>query len=147
MANQTETLGSPYASPRAEWLVRNMLGCHHGLLWAEHCKGCEIVGLRQQYADAVRRAENARQRLMAMGEVVNDQHVRADVRATPKVAVATPDVAPIGYLHPYGRDGLIRAIADQSGQWSTPLCAQATGGHTIPVYLGEALAIVAGGAA
>jgi len=93
LANQSETLGSPYASPRAEWLVRNLLGCHHGLTWAEYCAECEIVGLKQTYSTAMRRAENARQRLMAMGEVVNDQNVRADVRATPKVAVATSKIA------------------------------------------------------
>lgn len=58
-----------------------MLGCHHGLTWAEYCKDCEIVGLKQTYSTAMRRAENARQRLMGMGEVVNDHDERADVRA------------------------------------------------------------------
>ena len=96
LANHQETLGSPYASPRAEWLVRNLLGCHHGLTWAEYCKDCEIVGLKQTYSTAMRRAENARQRLMAMGEVVNDHDVRADVRA-PSLWLAVSHAGKVKY--------------------------------------------------
>lgn len=52
-----------------EKLVRNLRGCHHGKAWTEYCRDCEIVGLREQYRNGLRQAENARQRLMAMGEM------------------------------------------------------------------------------
>ena len=57
-----------YASDEARRLVQTMRGCHHGRTWAVYCRDCEIVGLRQTYADSIRRARNAEQRLLAMGE-------------------------------------------------------------------------------
>jgi len=53
-----------------ETLVRQMRGCHHGKTWAEYCRECEVVGLREAYRNGLRKAENARQRLLAMGEMV-----------------------------------------------------------------------------
>ena len=70
-----------YASDEARRLVQTMRGCHHGRTWAVYCRDCEIVGLRQTYADSIRRARNAEQRLLAMGEAGNPPDVRADVRA------------------------------------------------------------------
>ena len=74
-----------YASYEARRLVQTMRGCHHGRTWAVYCRDCEIVGLRQTYADSIRRARNAERRLLAMGEVGNPPDVRADVRAADEI--------------------------------------------------------------
>lgn len=74
-----------YASDEARRLVQTMRGCHHGRTWAVYCRDCEIVGLRQTYADSIRRARNAERRLLAMGEVGNPPDVRADVRAADEI--------------------------------------------------------------
>ena len=47
--------------------VRSMKGCGHGRLFSEPCKDCEIVGLRQQYKDAVQTVMRVRNRLRALG--------------------------------------------------------------------------------
>ena len=47
--------------------VRSMKGCGHGRLFSEPCVDCEIVGLRQQYKDAVQTVMRVRNRLRALG--------------------------------------------------------------------------------
>lgn len=47
--------------------VRSMTGCGHGRLFSEPCKDCEIVGLRQQYKDAVQTVMRVRNRLRQLG--------------------------------------------------------------------------------
>lgn len=47
--------------------VRSMTGCGHGRLFSEPCVDCEIVGLRQQYKDAVQTVMRVRNRLRALG--------------------------------------------------------------------------------
>jgi len=74
-----------YASDEARRLVQTVRGCHHGRTWAVYCRDCEIVGLRQTYADSIRRARNAERRLLAMGEAGNPPDVRADVRAADEI--------------------------------------------------------------
>ena len=48
----------------------NPTGCTHAKKWDEYCRLCEVVWLRESYQSAMRRAEYARQRLLAMGEIV-----------------------------------------------------------------------------
>lgn len=69
-----------YAECRAAYgmgLVRTLRGCHHGRAWTEYCRDCEVVGLREAYRNGLRKAENARQRLLAMGEVAAGSPVLA----------------------------------------------------------------------
>ena len=47
--------------------VRSMKGCGHGRLFSEPCVDCEIVGLRQQYKDAVQTVMRVRNRLRQLG--------------------------------------------------------------------------------
>ena len=47
--------------------VRSLTGCGHGRLFSEPCKDCEIVGLRQQYKDAVQTVMRVRNRLRQLG--------------------------------------------------------------------------------
>jgi hypothetical protein len=47
--------------------VLNLTGCVHGMLFREHCKDCEIVGLRQQYKDAVQTVMRVRNKLRELG--------------------------------------------------------------------------------
>ena len=47
--------------------VRSMKGCGHGRLFSEPCVDCEIVGLRQQYKDAVQTVMRVRNKLRELG--------------------------------------------------------------------------------
>ena len=44
----------------------NPTGCTHDKKWNEYCAQCEVVWLRELYQSAMRRAEYARQRLLAI---------------------------------------------------------------------------------
>lgn len=47
--------------------VRSLKGCGHGRLFSEPCVDCEIVGLRQQYKDAVQTVMRVRNKLRELG--------------------------------------------------------------------------------
>uniref|UniRef100_C6BC88 Uncharacterized protein n=1 Tax=Ralstonia pickettii (strain 12D) TaxID=428406 RepID=C6BC88_RALP1 len=47
--------------------VRALKGCGHGRLFTEPCIDCEIVGLLDEYKNAVRKVQRTRDRLRAMG--------------------------------------------------------------------------------
>ena len=47
--------------------VRNFVGCGHGKLFTEYCKDCEIVGVQEQYKNAVRTVQRCRNELRRLG--------------------------------------------------------------------------------
>ena len=49
-------------------LVRTLKGCGHGVLFSDYCRDCEIVGLQDQYKQAIKTVMRVRNRLRALGE-------------------------------------------------------------------------------
>ena len=49
-------------------LVRSRKGCGHGVLFTEYCRDCEIVGLQEQYRQAIRIVQRVRNRMRALGQ-------------------------------------------------------------------------------
>ena len=47
--------------------VRKLIGCGHGRLFSEPCQDCEIVGLHEQYRNAIRTVQIVRDRLRSLG--------------------------------------------------------------------------------
>jgi len=47
--------------------VRKLVGCGHGRLFSEPCTDCEIVGLHEQYRNAILTVQIVRDRLRVLG--------------------------------------------------------------------------------
>lgn len=47
--------------------VRRLVGCGHGVFFQNYCRDCEIVGLRDEYRQAVQTVMRVRNRLRALG--------------------------------------------------------------------------------
>lgn len=52
--------------------VRKLIGCGHGRLFSEPCQDCEIVGLHEQYRNAIRTVQIVRDRLRVLGAPLPD---------------------------------------------------------------------------
>lgn len=61
------TLRRPRENVGSHPYVRKLIGCHHGKLFSEPCTECEIVGLREEYARAVKTVMRVRDRLRVLG--------------------------------------------------------------------------------
>ena len=67
------TLVKPKDHQTAHPYVRKMIGCGHGVLFADYCKDCEIVALQEQYRHAVRTVQRVRDRLRVLGSPMPGQ--------------------------------------------------------------------------
>lgn len=66
MANHAETSGSPIHDPKHPYVMR-MIGCGHGVLFKNYCRHCEIVGVMEQYKNAVKTIAKCRNELRRLG--------------------------------------------------------------------------------
>lgn len=53
--------------PKHPYVLR-LVGCGHGVLFKDHCRDCEIVGLHEEYRRAVRTIQRVRDRLRVLGD-------------------------------------------------------------------------------
>mgnify|MGYP000423289729 CR=1 FL=1 len=66
--SEGDTVNEPLRQHDAQHpYVRSLKGCGHGRLFSEPCVDCEIVGLRQQYKDAVQTVMRVRNKLRELG--------------------------------------------------------------------------------
>lgn len=54
-------------------LLRTLKGCGHGVSFNDYCKDCEIVGLQEQYRNAIRTVMRVRDRLRVLGQPMPGQ--------------------------------------------------------------------------
>lgn len=65
---------APAAPPQPVTLtVRTLKGCGHGVLFTDYCRDCEIVGLQEQYKNAIRTVQSVRDRLRVLGQPMPGQ--------------------------------------------------------------------------
>ena len=53
--------------------VRKLIGCGHGVLFKDYCQDCEIVGLQEEYRNAIRTVQRVRDRLRVLGKPMPGQ--------------------------------------------------------------------------